>query len=270
MSESYVASPTGAAVWAASAGARLRRVNWPFWVALALALAAWDIVAANVANSLVFVPLASIWKRAVSLWQEENLWRDMVTSGLEFLLGYGVAIVMGIVVGTISGHWRRAGRVIDPFVNAAYAMPVIALGPLFIIALGLGIASKVAIVALAAVFPIILNTAAGIAATERSHIELGRAFCLTDSTILWKISLPSSVPYILAGMRVAVGRGLTAIVAGELFGAQAGLGLRILTSATTFDTAGVFVATLILSIAGVLLNQLLHAVEVRIAPWRVT
>ena len=251
-------------------GAKLRRFNWPFWLVLVLVLIAWDVIAANVSNSLVFVPLASIAQRAITLWQEENLWRDITTSGLEFILGFIAAVVIGVVVGTISGHWRRTGRVIDPFVNAAYAMPVIALGPLFIIALGLGIASKVAIVALAAVFPIILNTTAGIAATERTHIELGRAFCLSDTTILWKISLPSSVPYILAGMRVAVGRGLTAIVAGELFGAQAGLGLRILTSATTFDTAGVFVATLILSTAGVLLNQLLHALEARIAPWRVT
>lgn len=243
-------------------------MNWPFWMALVAALVAWDLIAANVADSLVFVPISAIFRRAIDLWQNEDLLRDIRTSGLEFVLGFALATVVGIIVGTISGHWRKVGNIIDPFVNAAYAMPVIALGPLFIIGLGLGIASKVAIVALSATFPIILNTSAGIAATERSHLELGRAFCLNNTTILWKISLPSSVPYILAGLRVAVGRGLTAIVAGELFGAQAGLGLRILTSATTFDTAGVFVATLILAIAGVILNKLLLGLDARIAPWR--
>ena len=246
----------------------LAAMNWPFWVTLAAALVAWDVMAENVANSLVFVPISAIFRRAIDLWQNEDLLRDIRTSGVEFVLGFALATVVGIIVGTISGHWRKVGNIIDPFVNAAYAMPVIALGPLFIISLGLGIASKVAIVALSAIFPIILNTSAGIAATERSHLELGRAFCLNNTTILWKISLPSSVPYILAGLRVAVGRGLTAIVAGELFGAQAGLGLRILTSATTFDTAGVFVATLILAIAGVILNKLLLGLEARIAPWR--
>lgn len=250
---------------------RVGKTNWPFWVVFAFVLLLWEIAAHWVVrNALIIVPLEEIAKRGVELWSSGQLSRDIAVSGIEVLGGFWLAAVVGTMVGIVSGNWKAVGRVVDPFVSATYAMPIIALAPLFIITLGLGMASKIAVVALASFFPITFTTAAGVRATEAAYRELGRAFSLPPIAILWKIVIPSSIPYILAGFRVAVGRALTVVIAAELFGARDGLGLRILTSSAQFDVAGVYVGVAIFSLAGVVFTKAFYSLERRVAPWRGT
>jgi NitT/TauT family transport system permease protein len=157
---------------------------------------------------------------------------------------------------------------VDPWVSMLYATPIIALGPLFILWLGIGAASKIAIVFLTAVFPILINTVSGLTNTDRNLIEVARSFGAGARQIYIKVRMPAALPFIIAGLRLSVARALVGVVVAELFGARAGLGFLILNSAQAFDTAGLFVGVIILAIAGVVAVELLKWLESALAPWR--
>src|SRR5215204_1707552 len=144
----------------------------------------------------------------------------------------------------------------------------IALGPLFILWLGIGVASKIAIVFLTAVFPILINTVAGLTNTDRTLIEVARSLGASGQQIYTKVRLPASLPFIIAGLRLSVARALVGVVVAELFGARAGLGFLILNAAQAFDTAGLFVGVIVLAVAGVISVELLKWIEAWLAPWR--
>ena len=149
-----------------------------------------------------------------------------------------------------------------------YATPIIALSPLFILWLGIGVASKIAIVFLTAVFPILINTIAGLTATDRTLVEVARSFGASKAQIYLKIRIPAATPFILAGLRLSVARGLVGVVVAELSGARAGLGFLILTSAQNFDTAALFLGVIIFAIAGVASVGLLNWLEQSLASYR--
>jgi ABC-type nitrate/sulfonate/bicarbonate transport system permease component len=157
---------------------------------------------------------------------------------------------------------------IDPLVSALYATPVIGLAPLFIIWFGIGINSKIAVVFLLAILPIIINTESGIRTVDPHLIETARAFSARRSQIFLKVLLPGALPQIVTGLRLGVGRGLLGVVAGELFAAQAGLGYLIVASSQLFNPAGVFVGITALAFAGILSMVLLRRLERKLAPWR--
>jgi NitT/TauT family transport system permease protein len=142
-----------------------------------------------------------------------------------------------------------------------YATPVIALGPLFILWLGIGVASKIAIVFLTAVFPVLINTIAGLTATDRTLVEVARSFGASQSQIYRKIRIPAAVPFIVAGLRLSVARALVGVVVAELFGARAGLGFLIVTSAQSFDTAALYLGVIIFAVAGAASVSLLKWLE---------
>ena len=119
-----------------------------------------------------------------------------------------------------------------------------------------------------AVFPVLINTNAGIKSADESLIEAARSFAATQFDIFYRVLLPSALPFIIAGLRLGIGRGLIGIFIGELFGAQHGLGYLISLSAQTFDIPGMFVGVLILAAAGVLCTAMFEYIERRIAPWR--
>jgi NitT/TauT family transport system permease protein len=146
---------------------------------------------------------------------------------------------------------------------------VIALGPLFILWMGIGIASKIAVVYILAVLPIIINTETGIRTVDPHFIETARAFSAKRMQIFRKVMLPAALPLILTGVRLGVGRGLIGVVAAELFAAQAGLGYLVLASSQVFNPAGVFVGITALAGAGIVSMILLRRIERRLAPWRV-
>jgi NitT/TauT family transport system permease protein len=139
---------------------------------------------------------------------------------------------------------------------------------LFILWFGLGLFSKVVVVFLVAVFPVLVNTQAGVESTDEGLIETARAFSANQRQIFTKVLLPAAVPFIVAGLRLGIGRGLVGVVVAELFGARAGLGYLITVSSQIFDMGALFAATLILAGAGMVSTELIRVVERRIAPWR--
>jgi ABC-type nitrate/sulfonate/bicarbonate transport system permease component len=238
-------------------------------VSFAIAIALWELCARLfVANNLFFAPLSAVAVRAVELWSTGELQTDIWVSFVEFAGGFLLSVIVGILLGIVLAGSTLVRGVVDPWISMLYATPIIALGPLFILWLGIGVASKIAIVFLTAVFPILINTVTGLTNTDRTLIEVARSFGADPWQIYAKIRLPAALPFIIAGLRLSVARALVGVVVAELFGARAGLGFLILNSAQAFDTAGLFVGVLVLAFAGVVSVELLKWLELKLAPWR--
>ncbi len=208
---------------------------------------------------------------AVAFWElvlSGQLWSALYDSLRPFLLGYGLAIVVGIPVGLIIGRFRTMEAAFGIYITAGYAMPLVALVPLLILWLGLGFAVKVAIVFLMSLFPICINTWLGVTAVPKTLIEVGKSFVAPNHVIVRRIILPATLPYIMAGIRLAVGRAVVAMVIAEFFTTISGLGAVIINSANNFDTATMFVPIIILMLMAVGLNYLIGWVERRVAPWQ--
>jgi ABC-type nitrate/sulfonate/bicarbonate transport system permease component len=185
-----------------------------------------------------------------------------------FVAGYLLAILCGVPLGLIIGRYRAAEAALGIYVTAGYAMPLVALVPLLVLWLGLGFAVKAAVVFLMAVFPICINTWLGVAAVPKSLIDVGKSLVAPGSVILRRIILPATLPYIMAGIRLAVGRAVVAMVIAEFFTTISGLGAIIINSANNFDTATMFVPIVVLMVLAVGLNGLIGMVERRVAPWQ--
>src|SRR5258707_791374 len=208
---------------------------------------------------------------AVAFWDllvSGLLWKALFESLQPFLAGYLLAIVLGVPLGLVVGRFRTAEAALGIYVTAGYAMPLVALVPLLILWLGLGFKVKVAVVFLMALFPIVINTWLGVRAVPKSLIEVGKSFVASDATILRRIILPATLPYIMAGIRLAVGRAVVAMVIAEFFTTISGLGAIIINSANNFDTATMFVPIIILMLLASGLNALIGAGERRVAPWQ--
>jgi ABC-type nitrate/sulfonate/bicarbonate transport system permease component len=235
-------------------------------------------------NALVLVPLSKVWDALIKLmfnpklaqagapWWEQlaggELWKHTSVSLQEFALGYLAAAIVGVLLGLLLATNQRVRDYAGPWVSFLYAVPLVAIAPLFIVAFGIGIMSKVVVIFLVAVFIIVVNTEVGVRSTDPHLIEAARSFGATRMQIFRKVLLPAALPFIIAGLRLGMARGLVGVVVAELFGAKAGLGFLILASAQVFDTASLFVGVLVLAIGGYLGVELLKLIEHKMAPWR--
>ena len=208
---------------------------------------------------------------AVAFWhllRSGELASALYDSLRSFLVGYSLAIVIGIPLGLVIGRFRVAEAALGIYITAGYAMPLVALVPLLMLWLGLGFAVKVSVVFLMALFPICINTWLGVTAVPKTLIEVGKSFVAPDTVILRRIVLPATLPYIMAGIRLAVGRAVVAMVIAEFFTTISGLGAVIINSANNFDTATMFVPIIMLMVMAIGLNSLIGFVEHKVAPWQ--
>jgi ABC-type nitrate/sulfonate/bicarbonate transport system permease component len=236
-------------------------------LSLALVLAVWEVFGRDV-NPIFGSYPSAIAEAAWELLRSGKLLAALSDSLRPFFLGYGIAILIGVPLGLVIGRFRIMEAALGIYVTAGYAMPLVALVPLLILWLGLGFAVKVAIVFLMSVFPICINTWLGVAAVPKSLIEVGRSLVASDATILRRIVLPATLPYIMAGIRLAVGRAVVAMVIAEFFTTISGLGAIIINSANNFDTARMFVPILVLMVMATGLNALIGVIERKVAPWQ--
>jgi ABC-type nitrate/sulfonate/bicarbonate transport system permease component len=219
-------------------------------------------------SPLFFSGPSAIAKAFWTSLTEGNLLADLAFSGKNFTIGFGLALVSGVVLGVIIGWYRRARLILDPFLNALYAAPRIAMMPLIIIWFGIGMWSKVFIVFLSAFFPILVNTAAGIRNMDRDLLRAARAFCASDWQIFKTLAIPGSVPFILTGVRQGVAVGLIGVVVGEMLGSSEGVGFMVAYGGQTFQTDTLFVGFVIIAFAGVLLTSVAERLERRFSRWR--
>jgi NitT/TauT family transport system permease protein len=236
---------------------------------VALVLIAWELIGRYVLTSkLMFAPLSAVLAEFAKLWTTGELERHMLVSFSALGVGFTIAAVVGIALGSLIAISDTISDHVDPVINALYATPLVAFSPILILAFGIGPSSTVAIVFLLVVFPILINTTAGIRSTDSNFIEAARSFSASRFEIFRLVLLPSALPFIVAGLRLGIGRGLVAVFIGELSGAREGLGYLISVSGQTFNVPAMFVGVLVLAGAGVVCTALLEYVEAKIAPWR--
>jgi NitT/TauT family transport system permease protein len=262
--ESKAQAPAG------GAEAQERR-PWPRWVITTISVCAlllfWEIFGRDINPVFGSYPSAI----AVAFWQllkSGQLGSALLESLQPFAVGYFLAIAIGVPVGLIVGRFRWAEAAFGIYITAGYAMPLVALVPLLVLWLGLGFAVKAAVVFLMALFPICINTWLGVTAVPKTLIEVGKSFVAPPMVILRRIVLPATLPYIMAGVRLAVGRAVVAMVIAEFFTTISGLGAVIINSANNFDTATMFVPIIVLMVMAIGLNSLIGWVEGKVAPWQ--
>jgi len=200
--------------------------------------------------------------------QHGTLLSDMAYSGTNFAIGFALALAAGVVLGVIIGWYRRVRLLFDPFLNALYATPRIAMVPMIIIWFGIGIWSKIFIVFISAFFPILVNTVGGVRNIDRDLLRAARAYCASDWQIFTTLALPGSVPFILTGVRQGVALGLIGVVVGEMFGGSRGIGFMVAYGGQTFATDTLFVGVLIVAFSGIVLTWLAERLEKRFSRWK--
>jgi NitT/TauT family transport system permease protein len=243
--------------------------NWLGVVGVLAFFSAWELsTRLEILNPFYFPPFSKIIVKGYELFANGSIWEHMWFSLTNFAIGFIVSAVLGVVLGVPMGWYRNIAKAVDPLLSGIYATPLIALLPLIIMLFGLGPVSKIIMTVLAAVFPILINTMTGIANTDHRLITMARAFGAKDSTVFLKVSIPGSLPYIVAGMRVALGRALVYIVVAEQYGAAMGLGYLTSVAAQRFQMAAMFVPIVIIAALGASLNELLKTVEGRLEKWK--
>jgi ABC-type nitrate/sulfonate/bicarbonate transport system permease component len=237
---------------------------------VAIFLVAWELVGGvyQVVNPMFMSAPSFIWKAAVQLFVSGEIWNDLYVSGVEFAWGYVLSVVFAIPFGIAIGWYKKMAYLCDPFVNAMNATPRVALLPLVIIWLGIGMLSKVGIIFLGAVFPLLINTRDGVKTTPVNLLNAARSFGASEWQIFRNVVLPSTVPFILTGLRLAVGRALIGVMVGELYAATAGIGFMITVAGATFQTDKVFVGVLVFAITGMVATEMIDRVERRFDKWR--
>src|SRR4026209_756162 len=238
--------------------------------AVILFLTAWELCG----NTLQFInPMfmsapSFVFKAAYQIFASGESYNDLYFSGIEFFWGYMLSVLVAVPFGIAIGWYKRFAYICAPFVNAMNATPRVALLPLVIIWLGIGILSKVGIIFLGAVFPLLINTRDGVKTTPLNLINAARSFGASEWQVFKSVVFPSTLPFILTGLRLAVGRALIGVMVGELYAATAGIGFTITVAGATFQTEMVFVGVLIFAISGMTLTAVIDRYEHRFDKWR--
>jgi NitT/TauT family transport system permease protein len=238
-------------------------------ISFAVVLLVWQLAVELGVVSTFFISsptlvAAEFWRQLLSGEVAANL----AVSLSEFACGLGLALVAGVGLGVLASWSRTLEHIFEPFIWLGYTAPTIAFYPLFVVWLGLGQPTIIAIAFVFAVTPLYANTLAGIKNADQDLIRAARSFGARRLDLFLKVALPGSVPILVAGLRLAVGRALTGVVAGELFGATAGLGYSIAFYGQKLKTTAMMVSLVLVVILGVILTQLLSLLESATDSWR--
>jgi NitT/TauT family transport system permease protein len=227
----------------------------------------WEAFGRQV-NPLFLSYPSAIARAWVKLLETGELERQAIGSLEVFAIGLSAALVLGIVIGLLMGRYRLAEYLLDPYVYALDATPRVALIPLLLLWFGLGTSSKVAIVFLSGLFPVLMNTFSGVRTVSAHLVDIGRAYGAGEGKIFTKIIVPAALPFIMAGIRLAVGRALIGIITAEMFTAVTGMGALLVRYSSALATDKFFVPVIFLALLGVGLSSAVEQLQKRLAPWK--
>ncbi|MGF6883244.1 ABC-type nitrate/sulfonate/bicarbonate transport system permease component [Nocardia sp. GAS34] len=258
---------------------RLPRLPWPVrrallrGLSLLVVLGVWEWYGRHTNPILFTYPTAIVragWAMAFGPAQlgKPNLWGALGQSLNVFAWGLGLAIVAGVVLGLAMGRSRVVEALLELPMDALYATPTVALVPVIVLWVGFGTTAKIVVVFLFSVFAIVLNTARGVREVDPQLLEVARSYLATEPGLWRDVLLPAALPYVITGIRLAVGRALVGVVIAEFYSAISGLGFVIMSYANTFQIAQVFVPVVILMLLGVTFTWVLRLLEAWLAPWR--
>jgi len=231
----------------------------------------WQAISSSGMVDPLFLPklsdiLADLWM----LLSTGRLNEHLLTSGIEFGVGMLLALAVGIAIGVAMGASERIDKILIWWVSGLDATPRIAFAPLLIVWFGIGLESKMVLVFISALFPILLSTAVGVRTTSKELLEMANSFSLPRTMQFRSIVLPGAVPFVITGIRLGITRGLIGIVVGEMIASTKGVGWMLANASDTFNMVRVFSMIIVLALVGVALTTLARALERRFDSWRAT
>jgi NitT/TauT family transport system permease protein len=238
-------------------------------LSVAVTLAIWEWYGRGV-DPIFFSYPTAILAAVPRMLASGELQSAFLLSAQSLLIGLSTAIATGTLLGLLMGRYRTVDFLLDVQINALYSTPNVALVPLLILWFGLGLMSKVAIVFLAAFFPVIVNTYSGVRNIGSGLVEVALAEGASEPQIFGMIVIPAALPFIMTGIRLAMGRAIVGMVVGEMFTAVSGLGGAIIVYGNAFATDKLFVVIILLALLGVGLTEMVKYIEHRLAPWKET
>jgi sulfonate transport system permease protein len=235
-------------------------------VSLAIFLGIWQIGAMNV-DPVLFTSPAKVAVAAVGMISSGELWAGLWPSLVVLLIGLTLAIIFGTLLGLALARFHILDVGLTVYITFLYSIPSVALVPLIVLWAGYETTAKVIILFLFAFFPMVINTYQGVKSVDVKLLEVGRAFRCSEGQLWANIVLPGALPFIVTGIRLALGRGLIGMVLADLYTAISGIGYLIVRSASTFQVDKMFVPLVTLGLLGVTLTALLRLAERYVAPW---
>jgi NitT/TauT family transport system permease protein len=255
-----------AAVAAARRRRRRRQILGIQLASLLLVLGLWQLVGSRI-DPILFTTPAAVAAAAVEMVASGELWAYLWPSLIVLVVGLAVAAVTGIGIGLLLARFWIFEVAVGPYITFLYATPAVALVPIIVLWAGFQFTAKIIVLFLFAFFPIAINTHQGVKAVSPELLEVGRAFRCSERQLWANIILPAALPFIVAGLRLAVGRGLIGMVLADLYTAISGIGYLIVRSASIYRVDKMFVPIMVLGLLGVGLTALIRLVELRVAPW---
>jgi NitT/TauT family transport system permease protein len=235
-------------------------------VSVAVFLALWEITGRGI-DPVLFTTPSAVAVAAVEMIRSGELWTYLYPSLVVLLYGFTLAVVFGIGIGLLLARYWVLDVALSVYITFLYSIPSVALVPLIVLWAGYEQTAKVIILFLFAFFPMVINTYQGVKAVDPKLIEVGRAFRCNEGQLWANIVIPASLPFIVTGLRLALGRGLIGMVLADLYTALSGIGYLIARTAATYQVNRMFVPIVTLGLLGVTLTALLRLIEKHVAPW---
>lgn len=247
---------------------RRRRMAWCLrGVSLLITLALWEWYGRGT-NPILFTYPTAVARAAMDMVADGTLLTALGQSLSVLSTGFALGTMVGIGLGLLAGRSLVAGGLLDIPVTALYATPMVALVPILVLWFGFGVSAKIMVVLLFTIFPVLINTMRGVREVDPRLVEVAHAFCSTEYRLWIDLLLPSALPFVMTGVRLAIGRALIAVIVAEFYTAISGLGYLIVANAHAFQTARVFVPVVVLMALGVVSTGVLEMAEARLSPWR--
>ncbi len=249
---------------------RFDDVPMPVWHLLAavVVLGSWEVYG-RLGNDLILPPftkvMAGLWQLTSSGELPRALWSSMQL----LVIGFGLSLVAGFVLGVLVGRYRTADRTLSPFIDALYATPMIALVPVILVWFGFGLPGRVTVVFLASFFPVLINVYAGVRDAPKQLVDVARSYGVTSEIgLLRTVIIPAAVPFIMAGVRLGIGRAVIGMAVAEVYLRLGGIGALIVQYGAVFRADLLIAAILPLPLLGIGLTKLFAVLERRLQTWR--
>lgn len=226
------------------------------------------IVTMNPGTKLFFTTPSQIVGTLWRLFSTGAIWTPLGVSASGFALGLGLSVVVGLPLGVLIGRSRTLNAMLDPFITAFNATPRLVFLPLVMLWLGLGLWTKVVIVFIGALFPILINTYEGVRNADRTLINVVRSFGASEWDVARLVVVPNAMPYIIAGLRLAIGRAVLGVVVAEFFGSESGLGVMMVQAAGRYQVDVVFSGLIVFAVLSLALTAMVQMLENRLSRWR--
>ena len=235
-------------------------------VSLFLVMVIWQVFGAKVDQTLFTTPIAII-QAAVVMIGDGELWTYLAPSLVVLAIGLSIAVVVGVAIGLLLARFRLLDVAFGVYITFLYSIPSVALVPLIVLWAGFDVSAKVIILFLFAFFPMAINTYQGVKNVDPKLLEVGRSFRCSERQLWTNIVLPGALPFIVTGLRLAVGRGLIGMVLADLYTAISGIGYLIVRTASTYEVDKMFVPIVTLGLLGVTMTASVRFIETIVAPW---